>query len=602
MNEKTILTEYVIGGKRGSNILTPNSVVNSMYLLTDMYNSVKFYYTEYHINTYSYINVNGIEFDGNIIFGSKSDKYLKINIDREYPIFDSMQVQNILVPTFGEGSWSYWQSISYINIVYKGVEYKIGNLENTSINIEKMDNSNTYKSYIYWSKPDEVKNQCAISGVGLSNCGLFCLQIIEAIKGKFDSDAISTFTYSRGDIGFIEAKIDDRTFKDSKQKSVLKSVFDECERNFYNLQVNFGDNIELQKSIKELFMETKVKLKLETFIMDYDLIGFENADTLLLLLNVYTRLRGWTGSDDVLYTYYPLFLSLLDKAIIDRDFQVIHSVNRLHRMLNRIIYNKDDKLYNILHKNDLYLKVNKKTTLLHGEENKALIIKLNKIWRCFVNTMEKCQMIHQSQISLNAYQVALLSNNLNHKIYAIITILCQISLIILIGINFASSKVDTMFPLIEGKIIIPVIFIFTCMIAYKQYTNTIDFRSIFTDIAYKPMAILDYFSNVICTVVIVIFNFFLLSFNNSVIDIVLNSIASLFIIELDDSAVFLSSDSLEDLFKQKLIEELWEDFRNIPKIYFNTSQNTTWKHIDYFRLDTDIYEINNDEIRIKQIV
>jgi hypothetical protein len=87
-----------------------------------------------------------------------------------------------------------------------------------------------------------------------------------------------------------------------------------------------------------------------------------------------------------------------------------------------------------------------------------------------------------------------------------------------------------------------------------------------------------------------------------VIDIVLNSIASLFIIELDDSAVFLSSDSLEDLFKQKLIEELWEDFRNIPKIYFNTSQNTTWEHIDYFRLKTDIYEINNDEIRIKQVV
>ena len=29
---------------------------------------------------------------------------------------------------------------------------------------------------------------------------------------------------------------------------------------------------------------------------------------------------------------------------------------------------------------------------------------------------------------------------------------------------------------------------------------------------------------------------------------------------------------------------------------------TKRKHIDYFRLDTDIYEINNDEIRIKQIV
>ena len=73
------------------------------------------------------------------------------------------------------------------------------------------------------------------------------------------------------------------------------------------------------------------------------------------------------------------------------------------------------------------------------------------------------------------------------------------------------------------------------------------------------MGILDYFSNVICAFIIIIFNFFLLSFNYSVIDIVLNSVASLFVIELDDSAVFLSSDSLQDLLKQQLIDELIDE-------------------------------------------
>ena len=32
MKEDTILTEYVIGGKRCSNNLTPNSTLHSMYL------------------------------------------------------------------------------------------------------------------------------------------------------------------------------------------------------------------------------------------------------------------------------------------------------------------------------------------------------------------------------------------------------------------------------------------------------------------------------------------------------------------------------------------------------------------------------------------
>ena len=602
MKEETILSEYVIGGKRGSNNLTPNSTLHSIYLLTDMYTSLTFYYKESNnVNsTENYIEIKGIEFDNTIIFGAKfeSTNSVTINLDKDNLIFDSMETQNILIPTFGDGSWSYWQYLSYIKIVYKNVEYLVGKPTNNK------NNSNLSTANIYWSELYTVINPCVISGIGLSNDGLFCLQIIEAIKGNFDSEAISTFTYGRGDIGFIESQIDNKTFKDKGHQKTLKNIFDVCNRNFFNLQVNFGNNGELKNEFSKLCSDTRINLNLETFIMDFDLIGFEDPETFILVLQLYDRLRGWSGSSDVLYTYYPLFLSLLDKAMLDRNFKVMQCVNRIHRMLNRIIYYKENILKNTLLENQ---NINKKTTVLHGIENKPLVIKLNKIWKCFVKIMCKCQKIQQSQISLNVYQVALLSpNNINHKLYAFITILCQISLIILIGIDFLTSQIDTIFPIIEGKIIIPIIFMYTCMIAYKQYTNTIDFRDIFPDLKNKRMGILDYFSNVICAFIIIIFNFFLLSFNYSVIDIVLNSVASLFVIELDDSAVFLSSDSLQDLLKQQLIDELKDEFESIPKIYFNNNIYTTWKfdpyYCDYFRLNESKWIHDTPDTISKQVI
>ena len=46
----------------------------------------------------------------------------------------------------------------------------------------------------------------------------------EAIKGNFDSEAISTFTYGRGDIGFTESQIDNKTFKDKGHQKTLKNI------------------------------------------------------------------------------------------------------------------------------------------------------------------------------------------------------------------------------------------------------------------------------------------------------------------------------------------------------------------------------------------
>ena len=101
---------------------------------------------------------------------------------------------------------------------------------------------------------------------------------------------------------------------------------------------------------------------------------------------------------------------------------------------------------------------------------------------------------------------------------------------------------------------------------------------------------------------IVIFNFFLLSFNTSLIDIVLNSIASLFIIELDDIAVFLSNDSLMDLIKQNLINKMFYKFSNINVIYFNNTQNhyDTWVYHNspLLKLNAKHYELDKNTMEI----
>ncbi len=127
-------------------------------------------------------------------------------------------------------------------------------------------------------------------------------------------------------------------------------------------------------------------------------------------------------------------------------------------------------------------------------------------------------------------------------------------------------------------------------------TNTWDFRSIFPDLRFYFNGFLDIFSNYLCAMVVVIFNFFLLSFNESLIDIVLNSIAALFIIELDDAAVFLSNDSIMDLFKQKLIDEMFDKFSKIPSIYFNNpeNKNDTWVYIDSLNTNNKFF-LENDE-------
>lgn len=633
-----ILCERVIGGKRGNKNLIESSLLDSMYLLTDMYTQIVFYYTITNEDSI----IHGIEFNKKIIFGikyldkdldtNKRKKVIKINNKKKY--FDYIKIQNCIKPVknfIPNKQIEYRQHICYIQISYMNKEYTIGiegspsapctNINQNTISVGKSHlsmnlNARLYsdvETYLngrlderYYLEIEKVENPCVISGIGLSSTGFFCLQIIEAINGEIDDTCIEQFTYGRSEIGFVESKIDTNTFKTDFSKKVFINTFDFSKTDFFHIGIDRNDDdCEFNKKVREeiqlLNLETKLKLTLEKFIMDYQLIGIEDPEVLSLLTFIFSRIAYISPTEEGLNRYYPMFLSLIDRAIVNRDFTVIHAVKRIHRMLNYLIYkeNEDEDIIRVKKTVGIYVP-EKKTTLFDIE--KPLIVKLNKIWKCFSETANKSQQIHQSQISLNAYQVSLLSGQ--YYGFSIITILCQICLIGLIGVNFKETKVDKIFPIIEGKIIIPVITIFSCIMAWKQMTNTRDFRNIFPDLKWKYFSsYLDIFSNYLCAIAIVVFNFFLLAFNNSLIDIVLNSIASLFIIELDDTAVFLTSDSLMDLLKQKLINEMFDKFKTIPSIYFNNSLNNTWIYNEsnvLLTLNKERYILNETNMELEE--
>jgi hypothetical protein len=590
-----ILCEHVIGGTKGNNNLTNNCTLKNMYLLTDLYKSLKFYYKE---NNNNEITIGGIEFDNKIIIGVKTttDENKKTTnllvsdeliINKDKPHFDFMELQ-IRVKRIGDpGEYCYTQEISYIKIIYDNNDLKLGNRKSI---YDKSDD------IIYYLDHETVDKPCLISGIGLSNFGLFCFQVIENYNGDFnDQDLIEIF-YDRGNISLVEASLDFKKLREEKEQIILTSFFNK--HNFTKTNIVYDKtnsfHLELRKEFKKLLQDTRIVINLDKVIMDNHLIGIENPDVFNFFIDSFTRMEGWSPCIDVLYFYYPDIISLFDKALLDRDFTIMYSIPRIHRMLNYIIYNFNDD-QSITKKKNI---PGKEETLIN--KHKPLVIKYNKVWKCLTEVIKKCQQVHHSQVSLNCYHIALLSNDFTNKLYATITFLCQAGLITLMGINFKDSVIDNIFPLNEGKVIIPVIFLFTCMISYKQMLNTKDFHSIFFEkkylsFNYSIMYLMDSICNYLFSATIVIFNFFLLSFDSSLIDIILNSIASLYIIQLDDTAIFISNDSIMDLIKQRLLQDLFDKFNNIHSIYFDSK---TWYNNCGFALDAEHYQVDENTMEI----
>ncbi len=537
------MIEYLVGGSKPKQTLTPNSVPTSSILFSENYSKIIFHmYKEDNTN-----NLSAIEIDNDVIIGTKNPDSKSIEIifkkddkpslngnnmlfsgsSLEFPkrtknYFDSMEIQEVIKQAC-DNKYLYWSSITYFRINYNNQEYILG--EKKPVGMVKLNDANNILLEYDFLEPIIINKPFFISGLISHNANICSIQIIE-----LNSEDINTFQneifYNRGSIGIIEGKSDTGDFE------------------------------------------------LKNMIMNHNIITIENMKPNQLLYMLHERMGGWTYDKSVISTYYPKFLSLIDEAMIEREFDVIHSVMRLDRYLKSLIQRENFQLNS-----------HKKYQL-----NLELAVKLYNVWKPLNNSMKLIQKIHDSDIELNCYQVAYLSKSKKDLVYAITTIICQIGLLILLGLSLLEVNIDNIFPLLEGRIIIPIIFIFTQYIVQKQISNTLIFMELFPKVRFSFLGICDLFSNVVAAGLIVLLNFFVLAFSDSLMDIVLNSLAALFIIELDDNMVFISSNAKDDLYKQKVVSFFNESIKNIDDIYFSID---VWKHQGVFKLKED-YEVDRE--------
>ncbi len=278
-------------------------------------------------------------------------------------------------------------------------------------------------------------------------------------------------------------------------------------------------------------------------------------------------------------------MQLLDHVLANRDFGSIGTVFRLQRYLNACIHK-----YERNHK--------------FGDDDPirglAILVKMREIWVRYVRLMQACRTMHIEQADLNCYHIAYLSTFnreaigvTTEMVIAGITAFCQVGLMILLGVSVSEME-GPWFHFTMNKVIVPIIFIFTLMVVWKQMENSSKFYKTFTNynatikkersasilpswLCHVHMdwsktriisKTLDFGFNIGGSLLVVFFNFFLLAFAESRIEVVMNSVAALFIIELDDSAVFVNEQVKLDLIRRCLVFYFQKDLKTIESIYW----------------------------------
>ncbi len=518
------MIEYLVGGSKPKERLTPNSVPISSILFSENYSKIIFHIF-YEENTN---NLCAIEIDNDIIIGTKYAKSTPYEIifEKNKHYFDYLEIQEVIKQA-GDDKSLYWSNITYVKIIYQNTTYEMGTKKPVGI-VKLHDAQNVLLEYDFLT-PIIVEKPFIISGIITHNAGISSIQIIELdemIKLNKNNNFNEEIFYNRGSVGIIEGK--------------------NCN-----------------------------EFKLEHMIMKHNVICYENSESIQLLQLLYERMRNWTNGKSIISTYYPKFLSLIDEAMIEREFDVIHSILRLERYLKSLIQRENL----IFDKHKKY------------QEDLGLTVKLYNVWKPLANSMRLVKQIHNADVELNCYQIAYLSNSNINYMYAMVTIICQVSLLVLLGLSLLKVNINHIFPLYEGRIIIPIIFIFTHFVVKKQVSNTMNFRELFPDMNHTFLGFCDLFSNVVCSGLVLLLNFFVLAFSDSLIDIILNSLSALFIIELDDTMVFISNNAKDDLYKQKVVSLFNKSLKEINEIYFWAS---TWKYNNINKLNSESFEVNRN--------
>lgn len=426
---------------------------------------------------------------------------------------------------------------NYLSIRSNGKVYTFGNIYN---------NENKPDNYIILEK-EEVNHPCIITGYSINSINITSLQIVD-----FDNyEDYNINNYINNSLFY---------YKNYKKLEYNENIFLNNDYSKHSYLTDSNKILELKKK----FTDNPINRNKYIMIENIKIINFINKLFEKGCISYYCS-EDFNNNKDVninidLITIISLGSKDISEIIInifEKKYYFVHSFLRIKRHFNYLLYNFNKEEHVDKYRDYYELKV------IHDYIN------------ILVNIIEITNEISRSNIELNCYQIAYLSNKLSDKLSSTITFIFQIYLTVLLSMSFFNNKVYydgvIFYELLESRITIPIIFLYNLNKICKQIYNTKKFLKCYThNILYNIndqmwlsrkgakikytinfskllMLFFDIIVNIFISVFNLILNIYLIGYSNTLIEIVLNSIATLFIIELDDNILYITEYSKDYL-------------------------------------------------------
>mmetsp|Transcript_16567 Transcript_16567/g.24769 ORF Transcript_16567/g.24769 Transcript_16567/m.24769 type:complete len:705 (-) Transcript_16567:44-2158(-) len=519
-------TESIIGLQPpGSVTLTPNSNLLELILITERIRKVTLVgrYIKDHIGERQVLSAILFD-DENIDLRvrdspassysdmfkdndiGRGDNYFKNNdyvqsLDlKKSPFVDEIVLQQTCISASDQPNL-YWRQITYMKIQSGSQLIEIGEFRPTSASVP---------GKLLVLPEETVRGPCMISGVGMHNQDLLCLQIISVSTDSFKmypppEMPEHLYAYGKSTVGLVNLKS-----KDGKLKSVE-------ETNFIGLESSDPDVFDVVHNLSEYMTD-------------------------------------WYSSRSAIHRMFPDLYSLIDRSVTENDRSIIFAAFRLDRHLRWRIQNEVKNGHSF-------------------DRDPFIRLKVHKVVRCLAKTLERCQRLIVNKPSMDCYAIAYLSGNIRDVAIATLVLMTQIGLTYMLFMSILQDR-DSGFQLFqrnERSIITPILAIFSGMLVYKQLSNVYATFKAYPKMSGSLMGAFDILANCVLGLIILVIQIIIIARTVDRVEYVLNSIAAIFILELDDNVVFFDDDGIKDLNRQLLMKDFRDRINAIDDVFFEVN-------------------------------
>jgi hypothetical protein len=172
---------------------------------------------------------------------------------------------------------------------------------------------------------------------------------------------------------------------------------------------------------------------------------------------------------------------------------------------------------------------------------------------------------NRNKPSFTVYSWACLSGDKVSKWKAYLTFAVQVLLVTMLCLGMEVENFGTQTPSLLVSVLVSFVII---SIAWAQMENYNAIKETFPKQMGKSLMWLDWITNKVLAVIVVIANFLLLGSTAEYLDLVLNSTATLFIVELDDVALSVDHEGIVDALRSLAYRLINEALQNMDKRYW----------------------------------